>query len=45
MVASFAKLLLLTEKMGIIIAAASFKREMGNENRRDARVTATDACE
>ena len=42
--ASFAKLLLLTEKMGIIIAAL-FKREMGNENRRDARVTATDACE
>lgn len=42
--ASFAKLLLLPEKMGIIIAAL-FKREMGNENRRDACVTATDACE
>ena len=43
-VASFAKLLLLP-KMGVIVIAAAFKREMGNENNRDTYVTATDECE
>lgn len=42
--ASFAKLLFLP-KVGVIIVAAAFKREMGNENNRDTHVTATDECE